>query len=59
MLLRFGLQRPEAADVLERAVDSVLAAGCRTADLIGEAGLADGCTQLGCSAIGDRLLQAL
>ena len=59
MLLRVGLQRPEAADALERAVDSVLAAGCRTADLIGEAGLADGCTQLGCSAIGDRLLQAL
>ncbi len=59
MLLRVGLQRPEAADALERAVDQVLAAGCRTADLIGEAGLAAGCTRLGCAAIGDRLLEAL
>jgi 3-isopropylmalate dehydrogenase len=33
MLLRYGLKRPEAADTVDQAVDAVLAAGFRTADL--------------------------
>ena len=41
-----------AAD-LEAAVDRVLAAGYRTGDL-----MAEGCTLLGCQAMGERLLEA-
>jgi 3-isopropylmalate dehydrogenase len=33
MLLRYGLQLPEAAGVVEQAIASVLAAGARTADI--------------------------
>ena len=54
MLLRVGLQEEEAAADLESAVDRVLAAGYRTGDL-----MAEGCTLLGCQAMGDQLLQAL
>jgi 3-isopropylmalate dehydrogenase len=54
MMLRVGLQQDAAATDLEMAVDSVLAAGYRTGDL-----MADGCTQLGCQAMGDQLLAAL
>ena len=39
---------------LEAAVDTVLAAGFRTGDL-----MAEGCTTLGCQAMGERLLAAL
>jgi len=54
MLLRIGLQQEAAAADLEAAVDRVLAAGYRTGDL-----MADGCTQLGCHAMGEQLLAAL
>ena len=54
MLLRVGLQQEAAAVDLEAAVDTVLAAGFRTADLIGE-----GAPPLGCRAMGERLLEAL
>jgi 3-isopropylmalate dehydrogenase len=54
MLLRVGLKLAAAAADLERAVDRVLAAGFRTADLI-----SDGGTVLGCRAMGDQLLAAL
>jgi 3-isopropylmalate dehydrogenase len=54
MLLRVGLKQDEAAASLEAAVDRVLAAGFRTADL-----LADGCVRLGCRAMGEQLLDAL
>jgi 3-isopropylmalate dehydrogenase len=54
MLLRIGLQQDAAAAELEAAVDRVLAAGYRTGDL-----MAEGCTQLGCRAMGDQLLAAL
>jgi 3-isopropylmalate dehydrogenase len=54
MLLRVGLQQEAAADDLEAAVDRVLAAGFRTSDLA-----AEGCTVLGCRAIGEKLLEAL
>ena len=54
MLLRLALQQEEAATELEEAVDRVLAAGYRTGDL-----MAEGCTQLGCRAMGDQLLTAL
>ena len=54
MTLRIGLEQTEAAADLEAAVDKVLAAGLRTGDL-----MAEGCTVLGCRAMGDALLKAL
>ena len=54
MMLRIGLKQAAAADDLEAAVDAVLAGGFRTGDL-----MAEGCTQLGCRAMGDQLLKAL
>ena len=54
MMLRVGLQQEAAATALETAVDRVLAAGYRTGDLMSE-----GCTQLGCRAMGEQLLAAL
>ena len=54
MMLRIGLKQEAAAQALESAVDAVLAAGFRTGDL-----MAEGCTLLGCQAMGERLLQAL
>jgi len=54
MMLRVGLQQDAAATALETAVDWVLAAGYRTGDLMSE-----GCTQLGCRAMGEQLLAAL
>ncbi|RNC89020.1 MAG: 3-isopropylmalate dehydrogenase [Synechococcus sp. YX04-3] len=54
MMLRIGLKQTEAAADLEAAVDKVLAAGFRTGDL-----MAEGCTALGCRAMGDALLKAL
>ncbi|WP_216903526.1 3-isopropylmalate dehydrogenase [Synechococcus sp. CCY 9618] len=55
MLLRVGLQQESAATALETAVDRVLAAGCRTGDLL----MGEGCTRVGCRAMGDHLLEAL
>ena len=54
MLLRVGLQREQAAAHLEAAVNRVLEAGWRTADLLGT-----GQAPLGCQAMGDRPLEAL
>ena len=54
MMLRIGLKQKAAADALERAVDRVLASGFRTGDL-----MAEGCTQLGCEAMGEELRKVL
>ncbi|WP_115014774.1 3-isopropylmalate dehydrogenase [Synechococcus sp. UW140] len=54
MMLRIGLKEAEAAADLEQAVDQVLASGFRTGDL-----MADGCTAVGCQAMGSELLKAL
>jgi 3-isopropylmalate dehydrogenase len=54
MLLRIGLKQEAAAADLEAAVERTLAAGFRTGDL-----MAEGCTQLGCQAMGEKLLAAL
>ena len=54
MMLRTGLKQPTAANALEKAVDQVLAKGFRTGDL-----MAEGCTPLGCRAMGEELLKAL
>ncbi|MEM8610542.1 MAG: 3-isopropylmalate dehydrogenase [Cyanobacteria bacterium P01_H01_bin.105] len=54
MMLRYGLSQPEAADMLETAVDEVLNQGYRTGDI-----MAEGMTAVGCKAMGDALLQVL
>ncbi len=54
MMLRTGLKQNAAAEDLEHAVDRVLAAGFRTGDLMSE-----GCTALGCQAMGEELLKTL
>lgn len=52
MMLRYDLERPEIADVLESAVNAVLDDGLRTGDIMTE-----GSTLVGCKAFGDALLQ--
>jgi len=54
MLLRVGLGQEQAAADLEAAVETTLAAGFRTGDL-----MAEGCHLLGCQAMGEQLLDAL
>jgi len=54
MMLRIGLKQDAAAADLETAVERTLAAGFRTGDL-----MAEGCSQLGCRAMGEQLLAAL
>jgi 3-isopropylmalate dehydrogenase len=54
MLLRIGLKQNAAATDLEAAVERTLEAGFRTGDLI-----AEGCSRLGCRAMGEQLLAAL
>lgn len=58
LLLRIGLHQEAAAADLERAVDRVLEAGYRTADLAG-AGASEASKVLGCRAIGEQLLALL
>lgn len=54
MALRYSLSEGAAADRIEAAVQDVLGSGIRTADI-----MADGCTLVGCDAMGNALLGAL
>jgi 3-isopropylmalate dehydrogenase len=54
MMLRYGLDQPEAATKIEQAVLQVLDAGYRTGDIMSE-----GMKLMGCRQMGDALLQAL
>lgn len=54
MMLRYGLNQPEAADRIDAAVLQVLDNGDRTGDIMSE-----GMNQLGCRAMGDALIQVL
>jgi 3-isopropylmalate dehydrogenase len=54
MMLRYGLNEPQAADMLEQAVQKVLDAGYRTGDI-----MSDGMKLVGCKAMGAALLAAL
>lgn len=47
MLLRLGLDMPEAADCVERAVQKTLKAGYRTADIMQEGKIAATCSRMG------------
>lgn len=55
MLLRYSLGLSDEADCIEQAVDSVLAAGYRTADLVGASGI----RPLSGSEMTNRILQAI
>jgi len=54
MMLRFTLNQPEAATRIEQAVQAVLAAGLRTADI-----WAEGTHKVGTRAMGDAVVAAL
>jgi 3-isopropylmalate dehydrogenase len=54
MMLRYGLNQPEAADHIEKAVLQVLEQGDRTGDII-----SPGKNLLGCCAMGNALISAL
>ena len=52
MMLRYSFDMPAEADEIEAAVNAVLDAGYRTADM-----MADGCTKVGCAEMGDKILE--
>jgi 3-isopropylmalate dehydrogenase len=54
MMLRYGLDQPQAADKIEQGVLEVLAQGYRTGDI-----MSPGMKALGCRAMGDVLLKIL
>jgi 3-isopropylmalate dehydrogenase len=54
MMLRYGLNEPAAAALLEQAVQTVLDAGYRTGDI-----MSAGMKSVGCQAMGEALLAAL
>jgi len=54
MMLRYGLNEPEAASRIEQAVQAVLDADYRTGDI-----MSDGKTLVGCQAMGEALKHAL
>ena len=54
MMLRYGLGQPQAADMIEAAVDTVLNQGYRTGDI-----MAADMTAVGCQAMGAALLKVL
>lgn len=54
MMCRYGLDLPKVADHLEAAVTGVLDLGYRTGDI-----MQDGCKQVGCREMGQKLLEQL
>ena len=55
MMLRYAFDLSEEADCIERAVDEVLAAGLRTADIVGNSGA----TPLSCSQMTEEVLKRI
>lgn len=51
MMLRYSFDMPAEADEIEAAVNAVLDEGYRTADM-----MAPGCTRVGCTEMGDKIL---
>lgn len=54
MMLRYSFDMAQEADEVEAAIDAVLDKGLRTADMMSE-----GCTLVGCKAMGDAILAEL
>ena len=55
MMLRYSFGLSEEADAIENAVNKVLDAGYRTADIVGT----DCCTPISCTEMTERILEAL
>ena len=51
MMLRYSFDMPTEADEIEAAVNAVLDEDYRTADM-----MADGCTRVGCTEMGNKIL---
>ncbi len=54
MMLRYSFDMTQEADTVERAVNEVLDAGLRTADIMSE-----GCTLVGCKEMGDAVVERI
>ena len=54
MMLRYSFDLDEEAACIEDAIDRVLDAGYRTADIMSE-----GCMQIGCREMGDKILEQI
>ena len=54
MMFKYSLNREDVYDLLERVVESVLASGVRTRDI-----LSPGMKEIGCREMGDRVVAAL
>ena len=52
MMLRYSFDMPAEADEIEAAVNAVLDEGYRTADM-----MAEGCIKVGCTEMGDKILE--
>lgn len=52
MMLRYSFDMSAEADEIEAAVSAVLDEGCRTADM-----MAPGCTRVGCTEMGNKILE--
>ena len=52
MMLRYSFDMSTEADEIEAAVNAALDAGYRTADM-----MADGCTKVGCTEMGNKILE--
>lgn len=55
MMLRYSFDLQTEADAIEKAVDSVLEKGYRTADLVGDSGI----TPLSCTEMTDKILEEI
>ena len=55
MMLRYSFDLQAEADAIEKAVDSVLEKGYRTADLVGDSGI----TPLSCTEMTDKILEEI
>jgi len=59
MMLRYDLDQPEAADLIEKIVNDVLDADIRTGDILSSDVKAKNIEAVGCKAMGEALLKAL
>ena len=60
MMLRYSFDMPAEADCIERAVEAVLDAGYRTADIMpSDAAEASGCRRIGCRECGKLIVENL
>ena len=56
MMLRYDLAQPEAAQMLEDAVEAVLDDNVRTVDIVGDT---EGAEVVGCKVMGEKVVAAL